>query len=348
MKNTAIIFKHSLSVLCASCLLVACSPAPENAQTSSNQTATDTDAHTKTDKHTQHADAPKASNDNSHASDHITITTPKGDISLPVNPKPIAVYDMATMQDLSALGVPVQGLPAKLLLDNLVAKDAPKATEVGTLFEPNLETLHAMQPQAIFIGGRTMESYDALKNIAPTLDVSRNTKDIYISSKERLATFGKLFEKTAKAAELQANIDKAITEAKQAATGKGNGLIIMVNGNKLSAFGANSRFGFIHTTFGVPLADNNIKTARHGQPVSFEYVKQTNPDWLFVLDRTSAIGREGIGAEKVLDNALVKHTNAWKNQQIVYLSPDSYLAFGGYYQWMTDAQTIKAAFSKAN
>ena len=75
--------------------------------------------------------------------------------------------------------------------------------------------------------------------------------------------------------------------------------------------------------------------------------EKTNPDWLFVIDRSAAIGEDSIGAKAVLDNKLVAQTTAWSKDQVVYLSPDSYLAFGGYYQWIKDLTTIKDAFNNA-
>lgn len=286
-----------------------------------------------------------ASTATTSANDMVSIQTVRGNVELPVNPEPIAVYDMTLMQNLKALEVPVAGLPAKMRLENLRIKDAP-STDIGTLFEPNLEALHALKPKAIMVGSRMVEKYDQLSQIAPTLDMTLDTANAYESSKQRLADLGKLYNKSDKAQALQQDIDKAIADAKSATQGKGNGLVIVVNGNKMSAFGTKSRFGFVHNDFGVPQADSNIADSRHGQPVSFEYLQKTNPDWLFVLDRTSAIGEEGIGAKAVLDNPLMHQTKAWKNNQIVYLSADSYLAFGGYYQWLTDAKIIINAFNK--
>ena len=204
-----------------------------------------------------------------------------------------------------------------------------------------------MQPQAILVGSRMAEKYNALSSIAPTLDMTIDTANIYESSKQRLHDLGALFGKSDEALKLQQNIDGLIDETKVLTHNKGNGLVVMVNGNKLSAYGDQSRFGFVHTVLGVPMVDNQISDARHGQPVSFEYLQKTNPDWLFVLDRSAAIGEDGAGAKVVLDNPLVAQTTAWKKGQVVYLSPDSYLAFGGYQQWMQDLTTIKAAFSKA-
>ena len=94
------------------------------------------------------------------------------------------------------------------------------------------------------------------------------------------------------------------------------------------------------------MAAPSIKGTGHGQPVSFEFIEKTNPDWLFVLDRISAIGEEGKTAKEVLDNELVRRTNAWKNGHVVYLSSASYLAPGGAEQLKTDLSAIKAAFEK--
>lgn len=277
----------------------------------------------------------------------VTLDTVKGDVVLPLNPSPIMVYDMSLMQDLAALDVAIDGKPSNLPLKNLQSAAQPNPKEVGTVFEPDLEALNAMQPQAILVGSRMAEKYDALSSIAPTLDMTIDTTNIYESSKQRLHDLGALFGKTEQALKLQQDIDNMIAQTQVLAKEKGTGLVVMVNGNKLSAYGDKSRFGFIHSVVGVPMTDAQIADARHGQPVSFEYLQQMNPDWLFVIDRSAAIGEDGIGAKAVLDNPLVAQTNAWKKDQVVYLSPDSYLAFGGYYQWMQDLSSIQTAFSKA-
>ena len=291
--------------------------------------------------------ASNVANNDAVSVEKITVDTVKGNVDLAMNPSPLVVYDMTLMQDLAALDVAVDGMPSGLKLDNLQSKTQPEPKTVGTVFEPDLEALNAMQPQAILVGSRMAEKYDALSSIAPTLDMTIDTANIYESSKQRLHDLGALFGKSDQAAKLQGNIDGLIGETKVLTKDKGKGLVVMVNGNKLSAYGDKSRYGFIHTVLDIPMADDQIADARHGQPVSFEYLQKTNPDWLFVVDRSAAIGEDGIGAKAVLDNPLVAQSNAWSKQQVVYLSPDSYLAFGGYYQWMQDLTTIKDAFTNA-
>lgn len=277
----------------------------------------------------------------------INVDTVKGVVSLPINPSPLVVYDMTLLQDLAALDVAVTGIPSDLKLDNLYSKNQPDPKEVGTVFEPDLEALNAMQPQAILVGSRMAEKYNELSSIAPTLDMTVDTANIYESSKQRLHDLGALFGKSDEALKLQKNIDGLIKQTQDLTKDKGKGLVVMVNGNKLSAYGDKSRFGFVHSVLGVPMADSKIEDARHGQPVSFEYLQKVNPDWLFVIDRSAAIGEDSVGAKAVLDNPLVAQTSAWSKNQVVYLSADSYLAFGGYNQWMQDLTAIKAAFSGA-
>ena len=82
-------------------------------------------------------------------------------------------------------------------------------------------------------------------------------------------------------------------------------------------------------------------------PVSFEYVKEKNPDWLFVLDRGAAIGEEGQAAKDVLNNPLIAETTAWKKGQVVYLDSGTYLAAGGARQLQIAAKQAADAFKAA-
>ena len=42
-------------------------------------------------------------------------------------------------------------------------------------------------------------------------------------------------------------------------------LIILANEDKISAYGPNSRFGFIHDVLGVQPVDENIEASTHGE-----------------------------------------------------------------------------------
>ena len=279
----------------------------------------------------------------------VKVQTAHGEAVVPQNPERVAVYDLGAVDTLSKLGVKIG---ASVDAQRLAYLDAPlkDAVKAGTLFEPNYEALNAYNPQLIVIGSRMAKDKvsDELAKLAPTIDMTAQTDDMKESAKARIDAYGRIFGKQAEADALKAEIDKTFADAKAAAQGKGKGLVILVNAGKLSAFGPDSRLGgWIHRDIGVPAADEAIKEGSHGQPVSFEYIKEKNPDWLFVLDRSAAIGEEGQAAREVLNNPLVAQSTAWKKGQVVYLPPETYLAAGGAQELLNAGNLLKDAFSQA-
>ena len=279
----------------------------------------------------------------------VKVQTARGEAVVPQNPERVAVYDLGAVDTLSKLGVKIG---ASVDAQRLAYLDAPlkDAVKAGTLFEPNYEALNAYNPQLIVIGSRMAKDKvsDELAKLAPTIDMTAQTDNMKESAKARIDAYAKIFGKQAEGDALKAEIDKTFADAKAAAQGKGKGLVILVNAGKLSAFGPDSRLGgWIHRDIGVPAADEAIKEGSHGQPVSFEYIKEKNPDWLFVLDRSAAIGEEGQAAREVLNNPLVAQSTAWKKGQVVYLPPETYLAAGGAQELLNAGNLLKDAFSRA-
>lgn len=278
----------------------------------------------------------------------VKVQTAHGEAVVPQNPERVAVYDLGAVDTLSKLGVKIG---ASVDSQNLAYLDVPlkDAVKAGTLFEPNYEALNAYNPQLIVIGSRMAKDKvsSELAKLAPTIDMTAQTDNMKESAKARIDAYGRIFGKQAEADALKAEIDKTFADAKAAAQGKGKGLVILVNAGKLSAFGPDSRLGgWIHRDIGVPPADEAIKEGSHGQPVSFEYIKEKNPDWLFVLDRSAAIGEEGQAAREVLNNPLVAQSTAWKKGQVVYLPPETYLAAGGAQELLNAGNLLKDAFSQ--
>lgn len=291
------------------------------------------------------ASAPAAASA-AHAAE-VTIQTARGEVKLAQSPSKVAVFDLASLDTLEALGVPVAGSPKKVYVPYLQPM-VETANDIGTLFEPNLEALNALKPQLIIVSARTAAKYNELAALAPTIDMSDSGQDLIGDGMKLLDGYGVLFNKKAEAQRLHTEVQNLLTDTQAAAKDKGTGLILMVNAGKLSAFGAQSRFGWIHKDIGIPAADSNIQVSPHGQPVSFEYIQKTNPDWLFVLDRSAAIGEEGKASQNVLDNDLVRQTKAWQQGHVVYLSAASYVAAGGVQQMKTDLSNIKAALNSKN
>lgn len=277
----------------------------------------------------------------------MDIATARGPVAIEATPKTIAVYDVAAIDTLTRLGIRPAGLPDKLYLPELEpVKDG--ATVVGTLFEPDLEALSALAPDLIIIGGRSSTKADVTAKVAPTIDMTIDGDDLFDQAKQRLAAYGELFGKTAEAKAAAEELDAKLAAAKAAVAGKGKALIVMTNGPKVSTYGPGSRFGWVHASLDLPAAVNEIETATHGEAVSFEFIRQANPDWLLVLDRAAAVGSNEQAAKVTLDNELVAETTAWKKGQVIYLpAPDFYIAAGGVQSLERVLTTITEGFAAA-
>lgn len=121
-----------------------------------------------------------------------------------------------------------------------------------------------------------------------------------------------------------------LADARAAVEGKGDALVVLTNGPKISVFGPGSRFGWVHDELGLPAAVETRAEGSHGEAASFEFIQKADPDWLVVVDRAAAIGEAGGSARQTLDNPLVASTTAWEQDQLVFLDPASiYIAGGG-------------------
>ncbi|MCY7915957.1 siderophore ABC transporter substrate-binding protein [Bacillus vallismortis] len=265
----------------------------------------------------------------------------KDGTKVPKNPKKVVVFDFGSLDTLDKLGLDdkVAGLPKQALPKYLSQFKDDKYADVGSLKEPDFEKVAEIDPDLIIISGRQSESYKEFSDIAPTIYLGVDTAKYMESFKSDAETIGKIFDKENEVKDELATIDSSIADLKKTAEKLNkNGLVIMANDGKISAFGSKSRYGLIHDVFGVTPADKNIKASTHGQSVSYEYISKTNPDYLFVIDRGTAIG-ETSSTKQVVENDYVKNVNAVKNDHVVYLDSATWYLSGGGLESMT--QMIK-------
>lgn len=259
----------------------------------------------------------------------VTIDTARGPVSLEAMPQKVAVFDLASLDTLAALGVKPAGAPAGVTLPYL-KDDLAEAKPVGTVFEPDLEALSALAPDLTIVGARSAAKYDAVRQVGPAIDMTTGA-DLMASLEARLAAYGALFGKEAKAQELTAALKAQVAAVQGIGKDRGTALILLTNGPKMSAFGLGSRFGWLHQVTGLAQAHPGLKTDVHGNAVSFEFIAEADPDWIFVVDRGAAIGADGPSAAQTLDNPLVAGTKAAQAGHIVYLNAaDMYVGNGGY------------------
>lgn len=261
----------------------------------------------------------------------IVLTHKFGEVRVPNSPENVVLFDLGVLDIFDELGIEenVVGIPKQTIPKYLEKfKNDKSIINTGSLIEPNFQKVNEANPDLIIISGRQEKDFDEFSKIAPTLFVDLDYKDYINSVYENLDKIGKIYNLQEEAKAINEDIKQTI----QSETGNNKdlkGLFVMHNNGKFSAYGKNSRFGFLHDDFGITPVSDDIEASSHGLSISSEYIQEMNPDILFILDRNAAIG-EGKINKDIIENGLIKETSAYKNNRIVYLSPEVwYLAGGG-------------------
>lgn len=262
----------------------------------------------------------------------IVVTHPQGETTLTGVPQKVLVQDWAVLDDLVALGVAVAAVPSTNAPSYLKDHIPADALQIGSLFEPDFESIAAAEGDVYFVASRSAAAYETSKDILPTIDLSISNNDIIAGVKGNMTKLGEIFGIPEKAAELNAALDAKLADAQAAASGKGNALVLVTNAGNIGVYGPDSRTAWIHNQVGIPSAMEDVKDGDHGgDGISFEFILETNPDWLFVVDRDAGTGESQGAAAALLDNELVNQTKASQQGHIVYLDPQAaYISMHGY------------------
>ncbi|MCM3602878.1 siderophore ABC transporter substrate-binding protein [Robertmurraya korlensis] len=277
-------------------------------------------------------------------SKEVTITHEYGEVTVEKSPKKVVVFDFGVLDTLDAFGVEVAGVPQAVVPKSLEKYAGSEYTNVGGLKEPDFEAIHHLEPDVIFISARQAELYDQFAEIAPTVFIDVDYTNYMSSLEKNFELLAEIFEKedvlASKMDELKASIEEL---NKEASASESKALILLANEGKVSAYGPSSRYGFVHDVFGFKAVDENIEVSQHGQSITFEYILEKNPDVIFVIDRSAAVGGE-VGAKETIENELVKKTSAYKNGKIIYLDAVNwYIAGNGVQSTKSMVEEVKAA-----
>ncbi|KMY33927.1 ferrichrome ABC transporter substrate-binding protein [Lysinibacillus xylanilyticus] len=270
------------------------------------------------------------------------------EVTLDKMPEKVVVFDYGFLDTLDVLGVKVAGVSQKSLPKYLSKYSGKDYVNVGALKEPDFEAISSMNPDVIFISGRQAAAYDELSKIAPTVFVGTDYTNFLESFKTNTELAGKIFGKEKEVADAITAYEAKVEEIKaKTAKSEDKALIVLGGEGALSAYGKGSRFGVIHDIYGVKAADENIKAETHGDSVSFEYVRDTNPDILFVVDSDAVRNPNGeSGTKAAIENEIVGATNAVKNGKVFYLNPETwYLANGGLTSETSKIEDVLKAFN---
>lgn len=266
------------------------------------------------------------------------------DVTFETMPEKLVVFDYGFLDTLDALGVEgVIGVAKDSALPaHLEQYSADEYANIGTLKAPLLEDIAELDPDVIFISGRQSAYYEELKEIAPVVFAGADQNDYWNTFLASVDIAAKMFGKEVEADQYVAKFDSALEEIKALAGNYDNTLVTMYNEGKLSGFAKNSRFGYIYDIYGFKPVTEDIQSSSHGSDFGFEAILEFNPQVLFVIDRTAATGGES-NIQADMENNIIKKTEAYQNNRIVYLDgPLWYLSGGGLQSELAKIEEVLA------
>jgi len=297
---------------------------------------------------TEAAEAPEAAEPEAteapveEASGTVSITDINGTVEVPVNPQRVVALDNRTFETLEDWGVQLVAAPKAVMSADLSYVSDESVQDIGNHREPNLEIIAAVDPELVIIGQRFASYDEEIRALVPNaavinlnFDVSEEAATPGANLVEGLVhstvSLGQIFDKNDEAEKLVADFTKAIEAAKEAYNGEATVMSVVVSGGEIgfSAPITGRVWGPMYEIFGwVPALSVADATSDHqGDDVSVEAIAQSNPDWLFVLDRDSATSaaEESTPARDVIDNApALQNVTAITAGQIVYAPADTY------------------------
>lgn len=257
------------------------------------------------------------------------------EVEFPTNLERIVVLNHQTMDFLDAVGMAdkvvgyVKDSSAPQHLQKYVEDD--KIVDVGGMKDPDMEAIMSLEPDAIFISDRTQKMYDEFSKIAPTMaayvDYSMGFMEGYKALADKHAQIFGVKDEVTSIIEGYEDRIAAIDEFAGDQT-----CLLGIFAGGINTLGNTGRASIVVNEMGF----NNLAggdDVNHGNISSYEAWLEMNPDWMFVLDKDTAVGTEAVSAKEQMEvnNPVIAQTDAFKNGQIVYLEPGTswYTADGG-------------------
>ena len=251
------------------------------------------------------------------------------DIQVPYDPERIAILDMPALDIVDALGLGDRIVgSAKVTIEYLTDYNPDDSNgailNLGTVKTADLEKVAACEPDIIFIGGRLSSVYTELEAIAPVVYLAVDyEKGVVESTKYNAQTIASIFGKEAEVDAMFTDFQPRIDALNAVLNGK-EVLLGMYNSNALGLMDTQSQLNIIAKELGAHNLGETVgevEKATHGEEASWETIITLNPEYMFILDRSTATGaaEEGImGAREVIENDLIKELDVYKDGKIVY------------------------------
>ena len=301
----------------------------------SNEDTADTSADSTTAAESSAVDSTA---DAASGGDTISIEDNHGTQEVPKDAKAIAATDNRSFEILEKWGVELVAAPKALVPFTVDAyREDDSVADMGMHREPDLEALVAAQPDLIINGQRFQQHYDDIKSLNPDSAIlefePRDDEDFAEELRRHALGLGEALGHEDEAQELVDDFDAAIERAKAAYDGESTVMAVNVSGGEIGyvAPSVGRTYGPIFDLLDLkPALEVDDASSNHkGDDIAVEAIAESNPDWMFVLDREAALSArleaDYQAAQDVIEGAAaLQNVVAVKDGQVVYAPVDTY------------------------
>lgn len=246
----------------------------------------------------------------------VDLKTVRGSVSVNAPVTKLVAFPAGVIDTLDALGVALVGIPSDVQLDYIQQSGSP----VGTLFSADLEAIHRLKPDLVIVGTRSAAQYDAVSQVANTIDLSLPSGNHFQAAVARMHQLALLTGKEAQANQVETRLKSLVNEVKTLINPNERVMVVMIMGRSLQMLTANTRIDWFQSELGMNLVSDSPLQLGELAPISYEYILSKNPDWLIVLDRDAAVGISSTSqGMQLMDNPIVKMTHASQSGQMLFL-----------------------------
>ncbi|WP_158289658.1 ABC transporter substrate-binding protein [Paenibacillus flagellatus] len=271
--------------------------------------------------------SPGTSGSDSMAAAAKTIKDAMGEIAIPVKPSRVVVLDNAALDNLLALGVKPIGAASVASLNEpfpAYLKGTDGIANIGTIAQPNLETIAKLAPDLI-LGTKVEQEavYDKLKKIAPTVFI----ENVGVQWKDNLKLHAEAVGKTEEADKLLKQYEQRVEKFKKdRGTKPSRVALLRPRQDHVRVYLPETFSGAIASEAGLTRpAAQNVKGKQH-LSVTEEQIADLDADVILWFGRESELAYFN---DKIRKNPIWGTLQAVKANQVHQVSPETWLSGHG-------------------
>lgn len=261
----------------------------------------------------------------------LEVTRAGQQVEITRDPQRIVTFDYGSYDSLIALGAGERVLAVPGNVPPYLAEKAGQTRNAGNMKTPDVDAIAALKPDLILITGRQGESRSALQALAPTLDMGITGEDYFAGIADNVRLLGQLVGQSAEAQQALTILQGKAERARQQIAASGQRTLVLTHNEGRFAPTENAViYSLLQAPRALPAPPPQPAGAprQRPQPLDAEAIAAANPEVIFIIDRSAAIGATPLDVATLADSPLAR-TPAARAKRVVYLDPALWYLSGG-------------------